>query len=148
MKPNHTIGSEDWMLVVDDQDEFWQLLQLNLKQRLAARQLVRASSVITALSLLQTCLMNQQPLPRLILVDLYLPRREDGFHLLGALKSNASGLSHLPVVIISSSTDPSDQQAMRQQGAPYLVKPTQHWHEFLNQLQRYWGRAVSLAKDY
>lgn len=100
-------------------------------------QLVRVSTVITALSHLQACLIEQQPLPRLVLANLYLPRREDGFHLLSALKSPTSGLSHLPVVVMSSSTDLADERAVRERGVYFLDKPAQftEWQALLNRPQ-------------
>ncbi len=131
----------DWLLVVEDQDDLWTILQAHLRRLLPGVPLVRISQVIPALSHLQTCLAGQQPLPRLVLSNLYLPRREDGFHLLHVLKSPASGLSHLPVIMMSSSTDPTDEQAALEQGATFLAKPTQfpHWQLFTNRLQQLWN---------
>ncbi|MBA5871987.1 MAG: response regulator [Nitrospira sp. CR2.1] len=60
--------------------------------------------------------------PNLILLDLKL-RGERGAHLLKQLKQDL-GLSHIPVVILTSSDDPLDVQACYQAGANgYVVKP-------------------------
>lgn len=137
------IDTPEWILVVEDQEDPWTLLQGHLSRLFPGTHLVRASNVITALSHLQAGVMERQSLPRLVLSDLYLPRREDGFHLLTALKSRSSGLTHLPVVMISSSTDPVDEQAVKEGGAAFLTRPANgnEWPVFLHRLKQRWNPA-------
>jgi CheY-like chemotaxis protein len=134
---------KDWMLVVDDQNDQWTILRGSLQRILPQVPTSRVPNVITALSQLQACLLEKRPLPRLILTDLYLPQREDGFHLVAALKSPASGLAHLPVVVMSSSKEMVDQQITTRYGVAYLVKPqyVEESEAFLARLKRHWDQS-------
>jgi two-component system, response regulator len=62
------------------------------------------------------------PLPRLILMDWNMPRK-NGRETLHELKKNPS-LSNIPVVILTTSTDPVDVEAANQAGAAgFMTKP-------------------------
>ena len=65
---------------------------------------------------------NRYPLPALILLDVKMPRK-NGFEVLGWLKADGT-LTHIPVVMVTSSKVKSDVQKARELGASqYLVKP-------------------------
>lgn len=65
------------------------------------------------------------PLPSLILLDVKMPRT-NGLDVLKWLK-NESLLTHIPVVMITSSKVQSDVRQAREMGASdYLVKPVDH----------------------
>ncbi len=65
---------------------------------------------------------NLYPLPNLILLDIKMPRK-NGFDVLGWLKQDAT-LTHIPVVMVSSSKVKSDIDRSHELGASaYLVKP-------------------------
>jgi CheY-like chemotaxis protein len=65
--------------------------------------------------------------PRLVLLDLKLPKRS-GLEVLAWIRQN-SELKHLPVVILSSSTEPNDLQRAYDLGANgYLEKPNTPEH--------------------
>jgi CheY-like chemotaxis protein len=134
----------EWMLVVDDQADVWMMLQAHLRRTMPHVQTVHASNGPTALSYLQTCLVEHQLLPRLVLTDLYMPARTDGLHLLTALKDSASPYSHLSILLMSSSTDSADYQEIDQRGVPYLLKPLSisDWEEFLASIQWYWNQSI------
>ena len=62
------------------------------------------------------------PLPGLLLLDLKMPRM-NGFEVMAWLVERPE-FQHLPVVVLSSSTNESDMEKARQLGArEYLVKP-------------------------
>ena len=129
----------DWLLVVENPTDGEMVLSETLKQLPSPVRIVAANSVLTALSLLHTCLTTQQPLPRLILANLQLPQRQDGFHLLSALKGSASALSQVPLVFNSESNE-QDRQEVNHCGGTYLPRPTSpnEWRDFLKTLHYYW----------
>jgi CheY-like chemotaxis protein len=79
------------------------------------------------------------PLPALLLLDLKMPRM-NGFEVLSWLATQPN-LGHLPVVVLTSSSDESDIQEARRLGArDYLIKPhtTVELVELLQNLQQRW----------
>src|SRR4051812_41361786 len=63
------------------------------------------------------------PLPKLIVMDIKMPRRT-GFEVLEWVKSNRGPLRRIPVVIVSSSNNPTDINRAYELGAnAYMVKP-------------------------
>src|SRR6478672_4471286 len=81
------------------------------------------------------------PLPKLLVMDIKMPRRT-GFEVLEWIKGNPGPLKRIPVVIVSSSEDPSDINRAYELGAnAYMVKPVdfravEHLFEAITQ---YWG---------
>ena len=61
--------------------------------------------------------------PHLVLLDVVLPGGRSGFQILRSLKKNEA-TRKLPVVLVSSKTEPTDVEWGRMQGADdYLTKP-------------------------
>jgi CheY-like chemotaxis protein len=81
------------------------------------------------------------PLPKLIVMDIKMPRRS-GFDVLQWVKGNGGTLRRIPIVIVSSSDNPSDINRAYELGAnAYMVKPVnfkavEHLFESITQ---YWG---------
>ena len=81
----------------------------------------------------------RHPLPFMMLLDLKLPRLS-GHEVLGWLRAQ-QGLKRLPVVVLTSSKEPSDINRAYELGAnSYLVKPVvfEEFSTLLKQLQVYW----------
>ena len=81
------------------------------------------------------------PLPKLVVMDIKMPRRT-GFEVLEWLKHHESPLRRVPVVIVSSSEDPTDINRAYELGAnAYMVKPMDYQaieHLFYS-ITHYWG---------
>jgi CheY-like chemotaxis protein len=81
------------------------------------------------------------PLPKLIVMDIKMPRRS-GFEVLEWVKDSGRRLHRIPVVIVSSSDDPGDINRAYELGAnAYMVKPmdfraVEHLFQTITQ---YWG---------
>ena len=85
-------------------------------------------------------------LPRLIIVDLYLPRQRDGFELLEFIKNHPFERKP-PIIVISSSIAHEDISQVYTFGvASYIVKPKNFvdWLNCFNSVRRYWWELVTL----
>jgi len=79
------------------------------------------------------------PLPRLILLDLTLPKL-DGLEVLRAVRTNAR-TSQVPVVVLTASDDPRELAQCYQLGANSCVQKPVHYEQLRMSLQtlgRYW----------
>lgn len=83
---------------------------------------------------------DSSPRPDLVLLDLRLPR-VDGFEVLRRMKSSQD-VSHIPVVVLSTSEAESDISAAYRGGASsYLVKPAEYeaYIALMQAFGHYWG---------
>jgi CheY-like chemotaxis protein len=83
---------------------------------------------------------RSSPRPDLVLLDLRLPR-VDGFEVLRRMKATQD-VSHIPVVVLSTSEAEGDIAAAYQTGAcSYLVKPAEFeaYIELIRGLGHYWS---------
>ncbi|HAA46738.1 MAG: response regulator receiver protein [Halomonas sp. 54_146] len=97
----------------------------------------------SALSRLEACLENSQPLPHLILLDLNMPRM-DGFTFLQRIKAHQQ-LRLIPVVVLTTSNAQSDvRQSYALGAAGYIVKSTSMdaFTRHMQQLTTYWFELV------
>ena len=81
----------------------------------------------------------RSPRPRLVLLDLRLPR-VDGFQVLGAIKSTPT-LRDIPVVILTTSASEQDMaRAYARHANSYLVKPVDHerFGQLVASVESYW----------
>ncbi len=84
---------------------------------------------------------DQYPLPRLIVMDIKMPRKS-GFEVLEWVKGDARLLRRIPVVIVSSSEDPADINHAYELGAnAYMVKPVDFRavEHLFESITHYWG---------
>ena len=137
------------VLIIDDNPDHRLLMQSALEHFLPRITYTWASSAKATLDHLTECISRQQPLPRLVLLDLYLPEREQGLQLLRALKCNRT-FQRIPVIVISYSADPNEVSEMYQEGTnSYLVKPTGYdqWLACFKTIKAYWWDAVTLPEQ-
>ena len=83
---------------------------------------------------------QSSPRPDLVLLDLRLPR-VDGFEVLRRMKA-CEAVSHIPVVVLSTSEAEGDIAAAYRTGAcSYLVKPTEFdaYIELIRGIGHYWS---------
>lgn len=136
------------ILVVEDDDDHWFLTRWALLQTLPGVEAIRTAGADETLEYLNDCLEADAPLPGLILLDLYLPDREEGWRTLETIKLHYI-LRRLPVVVLSSSDHPDDiEQSYYLRGSSYVVKPTSYpeWITYFEGFRRYWWEAVTLPQ--
>lgn len=87
------------------------------------------------------------PMPELLLLDLNMPRK-DGLEVLAEIRANAE-LCSLPVVILSTSSDPRDIAAAYQAGANSFITKPSSYHALvaiIGSLSEYWLTTVALPE--
>ncbi|MFD2569589.1 response regulator [Spirosoma soli] len=138
------------LLVVEDNKDHWFLIKMALEQSLPEVEPMWAANREEALQYLNSCLLNGTDLPKLILLDLYLPKREDGWELLQEIKDQSSSFKQVPVVVLSYSNAQEDITESYFHGSTsYVTKPAdaQAWMEYTQKLRTYWWETVTLPSD-
>ncbi|GAB4043401.1 response regulator [Spirosoma jeollabukense] len=136
------------ILVVEDNADHWLLIRSVLKECFPEITPLWVADPRQALGYLEACSSETHQLPTLILLDLYLPRREDGWALLKAIKSNPA-YQPIPVCVLSQSEDQVDLETCYQLGAAsFIHKPiTVHqWKATFYTFRAYWWQLVTLPQ--
>jgi CheY-like chemotaxis protein len=133
------------LLVVEDSDEDFMVLERLISQRAMSREIYRCTNGDEALEFLMPdpsesgVSKNSGIMPSIILLDLNLPGT-DGREVLEHLKQNQT-LKMVPIVIMTTSNNPKDIEFCYQKGANgYLVKPvdTQALSQKIDAFVNYW----------
>lgn len=113
---------------------------------------IKAINEEQALTYLNSCRLDELKLPKLILLDILMPDRNDGWHILHRIKELPAPANQIPVVMLSYSNDDADVSASYDRGvSSYLVKPANddEWLAYFYMLRKYWWETVSLPlTDY
>jgi CheY-like chemotaxis protein len=121
-----TIGQYHPLLIAEDSDEDFEVLQLLMQQMAVQNPIYRCTNGDNVLDFLyrEGDYGNPQvaPRPSAILLDLNLPGT-DGRDVLEQLKQDCN-LKEIPVIIFTTSSNPKDIEFCYQKGANgYLIKP-------------------------
>jgi two-component system response regulator len=122
------------LLVEDDQDDID--VTLRAFRRAGLADIAIARDGVEALDYLHGGVC---PLPRVVFLDLRMPRL-DGFEVLKRVRGDPR-TACLPVVVLTSSTEPDDLAAAYQAGANSYVRKTidvDRFEDVAQQLGRYW----------
>ncbi|QRR00082.1 response regulator [Dyadobacter sandarakinus] len=139
------------IMVVEDSDDHWELMSFSLTQTMPDIQLVRMTDKNATMELLNTQFENGHVVPELILLDLYLPSREEGLDLLASIRRfiEVNNLPEVPIIIFSHSGHQDDIRACYGKWAnAYLVKPQDAsvWPEYFKSLSHFWLKTFSFPK--
>jgi len=124
------------ILLVEDNADDVELTLRAMKSQGITEKILVARDGVEAIALLQAACSK---LPSLILLDLNLPRM-DGFEVLRRIRADER-THHLPVVILSTSTEERDVQSGYNLGAnSYIHKPVDYgaFSDVVRQLGLYW----------
>lgn len=131
------IKSDKVVLIVEDSDEDYEAIMRAFKKTTFTQPVVRCKSGDEVLNLLHSYTehKDENNFPALMLLDLNLPGT-DGRDVLTEIKNNER-LKQLPVVILTSSANPTDVEYCFQAGAnSYLQKPI-NLQKFLQTMQQF-----------
>lgn len=137
------------ILVIEDSRDQQVLIRYALQQAMPGIESVSVYDGDEAITYLDECVKQQRDLPRLVLLDLYLPEAEDGWQLLQRLKAYPSRRS-MPVVVLSVSSAEDDVHRSYQLGAnSYIAKPLdfEQWLTYFQTLRQYWWETVTLPRQ-
>ncbi|HZU33202.1 MAG TPA: response regulator [Candidatus Angelobacter sp.] len=133
------------VLLVEDNDDDYQLMQVAFQRTPGSLELLRAEDGDVALDYLagkdEYSDRDRYPFPHLVLLDIKLPRRS-GFEVLDWIRKN-SPLRRLPVVMFTSSRHTVDVNKAYELGASgYFGKPEsmKELAILLGELKNVWGR--------
>ncbi|GAB3718925.1 response regulator [Spirosoma flavus] len=135
------------ILIIDDNPDQCDLIRTVLQACMPKVDLLIASTGEAAFSQLHHCLEAKQKLPRLILLDLYLPLADDGLRIIEQIKRNDSPYRLIPITLLTHSARQPDIQRGYELGAnSYIVKPASHaqWLIYMKSLRQYWLHTVTL----
>ncbi|GAB3792490.1 hypothetical protein GCM10028819_02790 [Spirosoma humi] len=131
------------ILVIEDNEDQLFLTRWALLQRFSNAEIVWLSEATRVMPYLESCLQQEQELPQLILVDLYLPDAREGLNVLQRVKSHPV-CCRVPAVMLSWSSDAEDiANAFNCSADAYLVKPGNYrdWLSELSLLDVYLNRS-------
>jgi two-component system, response regulator len=135
--------SPNTILLVEDSDDDAELTAMALKEARVSNPLVRVCDGVEALDYLcgkgKYAGRDMRETPAVVLLDLNLPRR-NGLEVLQAIR-HTDGLRHIPVVILTSSTEDKDRLAAYTQYANSYVQKPVDYDQFVaaaRQLGLYW----------
>lgn len=135
------------LLVIDDNDDQWVLIRRAMLDCLSEVTPVRAATPQEALDLLNTWHFQEWEIPKMILLDLYMPESQEGWQLLKQIKAMPAPFNHIPIVMFSSSSSASDISTAYQLGvSSYLVKPADYkdWLSYFQEIRTYWWETITL----
>ncbi|GAB3508072.1 hypothetical protein GCM10027341_43380 [Spirosoma knui] len=135
------------LLVVEDTDDQWVLINKAVQQCLPEVKVSRTATAEQTISLLEKWYRDDFEVPKLILLDLYLPQRTDGWELLLQLKELGPPFNQIPIVMFSSSASSTDITDAYQLGiSSFLIKPIDFsgWLTCFSQIRTYWWETVTL----
>ncbi|MCX6218581.1 response regulator [Spirosoma sp.] len=128
------------ILVIEDNADEWFLIRWALLQHFPITQVIWISDSTRVMPYLNKCVQREIDLPRLILVDLYLPSAQSGLSILQKIKQHPV-YGAIPTVIISRSNNPDDiESALTHSSNSYIIKPFTYdeWRERFSMLRTYW----------
>ena len=142
--PAKRIPRKPIIVVIEDNADQWVLIEWVLSQQFPEIKPVWFADPAQAILYLESSL--EDVLPRLILLDLYLPNHKVGWKTLELIKNHPL-LREVPVVVLSQSSDPEDiKESYMHQANSYMIKPNtyQEWLTTFTHFRHYWWNVVTL----
>lgn len=145
-----TLSDGKTIVVVEDSDDHWLLFERALRTAPTKYHLLRIDTKERALAFAGDELAGYQPAVDMILVDLYLPQRQDGLQLLSGMRTalQMQNLDHIPMIVFTYSDLPEDiDDCYRSQANAYLIKPADisGWRFYFENLLHFWSAAIKPA---
>lgn len=139
------------ILVVEDNQDHLLLIKNAIQRSFTNVESVLLTSEKECINYLDECIQTGLRLPQFILLDLYLPKRENGWNLLAQIKERKSEIGQIPTVIFSHSEYQEDIMESYDRGVTsYVVKPTDfnEWLAYFETLKEYWWETVSFPASH
>ena len=139
------------VIIIEDNDDHWVLTDFSLKRVVPGIQTIRLKDKADSIAFFNNEFKMLHVSPDFILLDLYLPERQDGLELLTEIRNLTSRneVITIPVIVFSHSNSPDDANAsLFGQANAYLVKPTdeKQWTSYFEYLCNFMSHTISLPK--
>lgn len=136
------------ILVVEDNDDHWNLMNESFNRSMPDLQLNRTKNGKETLNFLINRQLTLQSLPEIILLDLYMPTLEKGLNILEEIRYffSTQNLAPVPIIILSSSDHEEDINASyRHQASAYMIKSPDLLRSFayIKDLCHFWLSIIS-----
>lgn len=131
------------VLVIDDNADQNKLIALALKHSIPNVNVISIKDHDTSIDFISSQWDKCSTSPQLILLDLYLPERENGLALLEVIKQFlvSRNLTTIPIIVLSQSDNPEDiRDSYRYQANAYMTKSSDLtvWFSFFSYLCHFW----------
>ncbi|GAB3738143.1 response regulator [Spirosoma lituiforme] len=146
INPKRRKANRTPILVVENNADHWLIIRSALAQCFPEVEPIWMNHSTQTLSYLDKCSSDNTKLPRLILLEPYLPSQEDGWALLKSIKAHPQ-YQHIPIITLSHSQDYRDiVKSYSFSVAAYITKPTVYhkWLSCFYTLRRYWWELAIL----
>jgi CheY-like chemotaxis protein len=139
------------ILIIEDNPDQSVLMSRAIKNTMNNVSIYEMSSLETTMDFFNTEWKTLQTPPQLIIMDLYLPERNDGLELLRSMRNffASNNINNIPIVVFSFSDDKEDiNESYRNQASAYLTKSIdlENWISYFQQLVHAWWNVISLPK--
>jgi len=136
------------VVIIEDNADHYALMELFLKKDAPELNLIHKETADSALDFFSSLDKKNSADIDLIILDLYLPKRQHGLELLTRIRSMFAGkeLANVPIVVFSASAHPQDiKESYRNQANAYMVKTTEPERSFsyLSGLCYFWWNTIS-----
>lgn len=136
------------VLVLEDNADQWFMIRWALFQRFPEVEPIWIVDPAQAILYLEACLQDGELMPRLILLDYYLPHWEEGRKTLTLLKAHPI-YREIPVIVLSQSGSREDIENAYKAGCnSYIVKPKncEEWLLSVLLIREYWWKTATLPE--
>lgn len=138
------------LLIVEDNADHSFIIQGALQRSIPEVKAIFVTNEEEALSYLNRCLTEEWEIPKLVLLDLYLPDRQSGWRVLAGIRDLPTALAKIPVVLFSHSSHHDDiLESYRRGCSSYIAKPSlpTDWQDYFQVLRSYWWETVTLPRN-
>ncbi len=135
------------ILIIDNDADQLATMKRFMQVCLPEVEPIQASNEEETITYLNDCAHDEWKLPKLILLNVLMPRREEGWQILDHIKKLPAPANQIPVVTLSSSDEADDiREAYDRGSSSYLVKPSSddEWLAHFQMLRAYWLETVTL----
>lgn len=146
--PGHTGRDKGSVVVIEDNEDHMFFIRNALQDCMPGVQITEYTNAEAVNERLGPAWDSIHPAPHLILMDLYLPARQDGLDLLIKIHQLliSKNCRSVPVIVFSYSDKPEDMHASYQRNANAFMtkgKNASSWNNDLKNLRNFWWNTVS-----
>jgi CheY-like chemotaxis protein len=141
--------SQKNILIIEDNSDHRTLMNMALKYSLPQAHISSVKDETGVVDYFTSVWNNRAPLPHLILLDLYLPYRQNGLNLLELIRNflKSQNLLNVPIIVLSNSDHPEDiTECYRHNANAYMIKSQElhTWYSYFSNLCHLWLETINL----